>query len=146
MNWFAKGAALAGFAALIVVMLVVYGSIERVPVQTHTDRLPSQGAPDSWATRQYDESSNRTMTEYAIDYDNCSLFISKESAALTETIVTVMTCDREVRTANPDYGGPDFAAIWEDIASCGTSVFEAVRGPDGDDIYDITIITSCYGW
>ena len=134
---------MVGFAALIVVMLLVYEGIEREPAKIHMDRLPSQGAPDSWATRQHDESSNTTETEYAINYGDCSLFMSKDSsAALTETVMTVMTCAREVRTINPDYGGPDFAAIWEDMGSCGVFSYEVVEGTDGD-VDHVFIVMRC---
>ena len=113
MHEFAKGAALAGFVALIAIMLLVYEGMEREPTRINVDRLPSQGAHDSWTARQCDESLNTTETECAVDCNDCSPFMSKDNISdpLTETVMTVMACAREVRTANPDYGGPDFAAI-----------------------------------
>ena len=133
MNWFVKGAALAGFAVFIAGMVAVYMDIEQEVAPIRVDRVPSQGAPESWTLSRYDISSNTTETEYKVNYDGCALYVSKDSTgAWTESVMTVMECSREVRTANPDYGGPDFAAVWEDMGSCGMSLYEVAEGTDGD--------------
>ena len=143
MDWFAKGLALAGFAALIIFMAVLYEGIEKEPVVMHVDRGASDGSPDSWATNRHDEIPNITEARYAIDYEDCTLYMSKDgSGAWNEIITTVMTCAREP-DADPDDKGPDFAAMWEGMGSCDVSSYEIVGKERDGDIVHISIYTIC---